>query len=355
MKKLSRKKILWLGSCALMLLLSFGCAVAVRLISGRLLSQQAAERWQGENEQRFTQLSCFLPSDAPIEQSEIYTFRYAMLDAFRSVGIEWTGENYPFLDAWSAEGQAHISGEQGATEAPLLAVGGAFFDFHPLRLLSGSYLREGDLSPDRVILDRELAWELFGGTELTGMGIQINGCDFVIGGVVEREDDSASRRAYTGEKGFYMSYDAYRAITEKDAVGCYEVVIPEPVKGYAAQLVGDKFPLKGGESVVNTDRFSLERLLGLARDLPARSAHAGTVAYPYWENAARIAESECAVFTVLGLALCLPAAITLLCELIRLLVRGKTALEEDVLPKARDSVEEAVRVRARRRWEKTHR
>ena len=76
--------------------------------------------------------------------------------------------------------------------------------------------------------------------------------------------------------------------------------------------------------------------------------------FPYWENAARIAESECAMLAVGSLALGLPAAVTAIVELIRMLARGKTALEEEVLPKAKEGVEEAVRKRARRRWEKKH-
>ncbi len=92
----------------------------------------------------------------------------------------------------------------------------------------------------------------------------------------------------------------------------------------------------------------------LARDLSVRAAHSGTVSYPYWENAARIAENECAALSVASMALGLPAAATALAELIRLLARGKTKLEEDLLPKAKESVEEAVRVRARKRWEKKH-
>ena len=55
-----------------------------------------------------------------------------------------------------------------------------------------------------------------------------------------------------------------------------------------------------------------------------------------------------------SLSLGLPAAITAVIELIRALARGKTALEEEVLPRAKEGVEEAVRKRARRRWEKTH-
>ena len=151
-----------------------------------------------------------------------------------------------------------------------------------------------------------------------------------------------------------MSYDAFSALSGTDSVGCYEVVLPETVRGFAAQLVADRFPNKEGESIVNTGRFSYERLLAIARDLPSRAAHSGTVLYPYWENAARIAENECAVLAAASLSLGLPAALTAVVELIRLLIRGKTALEEEVLPKAKESVEEAVRVRARRRWEKKH-
>lgn len=352
--KISRKRKIWFCICAALLLLGLVCAFAVRLLSSRLLTQQEAARWQGESEQSFLQHSCFLPDGAKVGLNEVYAFRYAMLDAFRSAGIEWSDGLYPFIDAWSHEGKVTISGDQGSTEAPVLAVGGEFFAFHPLRLLSGSYISENDLSPDRVVLDRELAWELFGGVELDGMRVQINGVDFVVGGVVDREGDSASRRAYTGEKGFFMSYDAYRVITEQDKVDCYEVVIPETVKGFGAQLISDKFPLSDGESVVNTGRFDFWRLMRIAKDLPSRAAHAGSVRYPYWENAARITENECAALSALEAALLLPAAITLLVELVRLLARGKTALEEDLIPKAKEGVEEAVRVQARKRWEKKH-
>ncbi len=352
--KPGRVKRIWFALCAVLLIAALGCSFALRTVSGRLLSQWAAERWRGENEREFCQISCFLPPDSGVGLKEIYTFRYALLDDLNAAGVEWKEGLYPFVDAWSCEGKMKISGEKGSSEASVQAVGGQFFAFHPLRLLSGSYIAEGDLSPDRVILDEKLAWELFGGTELTGMRVQINGGEFIVGGVVERESDSASRRAGADEKGFFMSCDAFRSLTGEDRIDCYEVVLPEAVRGFAAQLVADRFPNKEGENVVNTGRFSFERLLGLARDLPRRAAHSGTVSYPYWENAARIAENECAALTVASLALGLPFAATALVELIRLLVRGKTALEEDLLPRAKESVEEAVRVRARKRWEKKH-
>ena len=56
----------------------------------------------------------------------------------------------------------------------------------------------------------------------------------------------------------------------------------------------------------------------------------------------------------LAALLALPPALTALVWLIRLLAFGKRRLEEDVFPRAKEGVEEAVRVRARRRWEKKH-
>lgn len=355
MKNIGRGKKIWFAVCAVLLLAAIGCGAALRVISGRLLSQREAERWQGESKQAYSQVSCFLPLNSNVDLSGIYAFRYAVLDELTAAGFEWDEGNYPFIDAWSREGKLRITGEKTSSDAHVTAVGGQFFAFHPLRLLDGTYIAEGDFSSDRVLLDEALAWELFGGTALTGMGVQIGGVDFIVGGVVERETDSASERARSDEKGFFMSYDAWTALGGEKGIGCYEVVLPETVKGYAAQLVGGKFPLGDGESVVNTGRFKIERLLTLARDLPQRASHGGTVSYPYWENAARITENECAALAVAALALLLPVAVTAAVELIRLLMRGREALEENVLPKAKEGVEEAIRVRARRRWEKKHR
>lgn len=354
MKRPGKKQIAWLVVCALLLALAAACAITARRTAADLLSQRESERWRGENRQAFAQISCFLSRPSSVGLKEIYEFRYKVLDALDAAELGESGADYPFLDAWSAEGELNIAGEKGSTKAPVIAVGGAFFDFHPLTLLDGSYLREDDLSPDRVLLDRELAWELFGGVELTDMSVQINGVDFIVGGVVEREDDWASRRAYTGAKGFFMSFDAYCALTEQSTIDCYEIVLPEPVRGYAAQLVADGFPLGGGESVVNSTRFEYGRLMKLAKSLSARAAHSGTVSYPYWENAARIAENRCAALSALATALAVPGAVTALVWLIRLLAFGKRKLEEELYPRARDRVEEAVRVRARRRWEKKH-
>jgi len=75
MKKLSVKNFLpWL----LIALLVAGCALcllAYKNTAGLLLSQSAAERWQGENETAFAQASCFTSAADSISEEEIYNFR----------------------------------------------------------------------------------------------------------------------------------------------------------------------------------------------------------------------------------------------------------------------------------------
>ena len=232
-------------------------------------------------------------------------------------------------------------------------------------------IKADDLMKDRVLLDPDTAWLLFGGTELSGMSFSINGVPYVVAGVVEREDDRFSKKAYgdTG-MGIYMSYDGYCALLDQSAsattddtaaapptkpgISCYEIVLAEPVKNFAYNAVKDKFPIGSGEIVDNTHRFDTENIWKLAKDVTARSMRGSAVVYPYWENAARGAEDTCALYMLCAIVTGLFPAGLALFVLIRGIVRGKTKLEEDVFPKWKENISEAIRVRERKRWEKEH-
>ena len=206
-----------------------------------------------------------------------------------------------------------------------------------------------------MLLDEDLAWLLFGGTELTGMSLKINGVPFVVGGVIEREQDFASQRAYTVGQGLYMSYDAYVSLTgNEQAITCYELVMPEPVKGFALDTVKTNFTLGRGEALENTGRFSLLRLYKLLGQTGTRSMQAMGLMYPYWENAARCVEDICVILLLAATVFAVIPLVTAVVYAVRLIKRGKEGLEEQVLPRIKDSAEEAVRVRQRRRWEKQH-
>ena len=354
MRRRRRKGLKLLLVCALLALVSAACFGAAAWLGARLDSQQAAQRWQGESDMAFTQLSLFAPVDEKLTLNQIYAFRTDTQKKLHEAALDVDNSLRLTVDAWSCTGKALCSTDLGKGEASVIAVGGDFFRFHPLRLLSGSYLLESDLMKDRVLLDEELAWLLFGGTDLAGLTLRVNGVPFVVSGVIERERDFASRRAYTAGMGLYMSFDAWKELEPNADVTCYELVMAEPVEGFAAGFAREKLPAEKGELVENTGRFSMGRLLMLVTQFGTRSMQKLGVLLPYWENAARCMEDYCALLVFLGWLFAVTPLLVLLAELWKLLRRGKEKLTDDVLPQWRDNTEEFIRVRQRRRWEKRH-
>ncbi len=343
---------------ALALLLALGCAFSVwrmRAVSAMLPSQQAAQRWKGSDEREFAQLSFFLPAEQKLTRDQIYAFRNDMQQKLKGASLDPAANPGLLCDAWCTIGSGKVSAGRQSGEVQIVAVGGRFFDFHPLRLLSGNYLSPNDVMDDRVLLDRETAWLLFGAVDLAGMRFSVNGGQYVVAGVYEHERDGFSKTASAGAMRIYMDYESYvRLFPEKTGIDCYELVMAEPVKGFARSSAEEKFPVKRAGLADNSYRFDPDRLLKLLRTRSERSMHRENLAFPYWENAARAAEDRAAGW-MLAAALtgAVPAAL-LLYGGIRLASRGRRKLGGELLPKAGRGGREFLRARRRRMWERRH-
>ena len=355
---MSMKKHLRRWPVILALVLAALCAFSfwrLHAVSRLLPSQQAAERWKGDGERNFAQHSFFLPAEQKLTRDQVYSFRNDMAQKLKGASYDIEKEKGLYSDAWSLSASVKVSAGRRSGEVQAFAVGGSFFDFHPLRLLSGNYLRPEDLMEDRVLLDRETAWLLFGAVDLAGMSFSIGGTPFVVAGVYEHESDGFSKAALADGMCIYMSYDAFiRLFPENTGISCYELVMAEPVKGFAHGAAEEKFPVKQAELVDNSYRYSMDRLFKLLKAGSARSMHKGSTVYPYWENAARAAEDRAALWFAAGLVSgAFPVALGLV-ELIRYAVRGRKKMEEDVLPSATAWGREFIRELRRRRWERRH-
>ena len=349
-----RKKILLAVVNGALVLLALVCLLSVLHLRRLLPSQEAAERWRGGSELNYSQISAFVPVDEKLSLNQIYEFRRAMMTRLHEAALDIDNDEQLFTDAWCVTGKAIATTDLGKGDASVIAVGGNFFGFHPIQLINGSYFQPQDLMKDRVLLDEELAWLLYGGTNLQGMEVKIDGVPFVISGVIRREQDFASKKAYTAGMGLYMSYDAWAAMKEGTGITTYELVMAEPVKNFTINLAREKFPIGQGELLQNSGRFEFGRLLGLVRQFGSRSMQKLGVLYPYWENAARCIEDWCSLLLFLCLLL---SVLPIACGLVllqRMLRRGKEKLEDELLPEWKDRAEEAVRVQQRRRWEKKH-
>ena len=297
------KKILLIAINGLLVIAFVACLAASGSIRKTLRSQQAAGIWAGQGGERFAQVSAFLPSGADFDEMAVYNLNESIDKALTDASLEAIEGRSLYADAWSAVGEVFIIGERGSTSAQAYGVGGVFFLFHPLYLRDGSYISQNDIMKDRVVLDEELAWRLFGAVNLAGLEVTIGDRQHIIAGVISREGDFASSRAYTGGAGLFMSYESLLEQTDGRAeITCYEIVMPDPISGFALKTMTDVFPGNSAVIIENSARYTLPGIIGVIRSFGDRSMRADGVIFPYWENAARYTEDWLALLLILMFA-----------------------------------------------------
>ena len=319
------RKRSWLTAgilCGILLISGVVCLLVRNSIANGIQSARQAERWSGESEMSFVQLACYYGKQGEKNLEGVYGFRQKLLDKFTEEGMESPGSGELFCDAWSAMGKLRVSCDRADSDTEVLAVGGQFFDFHPMELLSGSYLRWDDVTRDRVVLDELLAWILFGSSNVAGMDVEINGRPFEIAGVVRQDDSKAIQRFRSDSPTLYMPFDTYQAMS-KAGINCYEVVLPEPISGYGEGLVEENFPVGDGVLQQMTGRFSLAGSWAVLKDICMRGTQTQAVSLPYWENAARYEEMRCAMWLLAALILLALPGLVVLVALVWLLVKAR--------------------------------
>jgi hypothetical protein len=265
----------------------------------------AAENWRGESELRYIQVEAFLPADEGKTETEIFSFRETLDQKMVDNSLESEGEGSLYADAYSAFDQQTVSSSRTSAQLDVIGVGGEFFLFHPMELLSGSYFAEDDFMKDGIVLDETAAWKLFGGYELTGMTVTIGNQSYVIMGVVAREDDKFTQEFLEDNGTVFMPFSALQKHNESALITCYEVAMPNPVKGFAVNLLQENFISERGEALEITDRYSVERMFSIYRQFGQRSIQEVPLSYPYWENAQRMAEDHAALYLLMAILLIL--------------------------------------------------
>ncbi|MDE5768775.1 MAG: ABC transporter permease [Oscillospiraceae bacterium] len=312
MKKLKKLQILRISFAIFCVILVIFLQVLSTILSGLLYYQQAAQRWQGDSELKFSQISVFLRQEADFNTNQIVSLheqintelQTAALDSDHSENSGTPENTRLWYDCYSTQGgQMEITGtRKKSAQAFVTVVGGDFFTMHTPKIADGSYFQESDLMQDRVVMDTRLAWQLFGSSEVAGMEIRIQNRTCLIAGVIEPETDYATKTVYGDTARIYLSYTLYQELQGNSSgthIDCYEAVLPNPVRNFAKNLISDAIDSGAAQAaeqdeqkskkniLENTGRYTLSgrwKQLRHIRELVT----AETVTYPYWENAARI-------------------------------------------------------------------
>ena len=336
---------------ALLLLAAIVAFLFLRYVTGMLPGEQAAGRWAGDAG-RFAQVTAFLPEHLGLNQETMDGIPRGIHDGIVEQGLDpnLPENTFAYAFASSAQPLQVSSYRRGPAEVFATGVGGNFFLFQPVNLISGSYLPADGVNQDMVLIDADLAWDLFSATDVAGKTVYISGIPYLISGVYRPFRDFASRASYSERPHLFFYYGALRA----GPITMVQVVLPNPISGLGEELLQDAMESAVSEGdraslvvVQNSGRYRIPALWGVIRSFGQRSMVQTGLLLPYWENAARMAEDFAALMIVLLFLLLLyPAfgALRLICRAWR---RRKWRFFRSAWKKADDKREEKREARWR--------
>ncbi len=291
--------------------------IAVFLIMGgraqsareALYSQQAAARWE-DKAGSYAQVSAFISPNLKLQQEGIAGIRSSVMETLSADSLNENSEGgRVWLDAFSGECQAQVRRENNVLSVTAVGVGGDFFQFHPLPLLSGSYISDEDLNQDRIVVDENFAWAMFGSNDIVGMQIWMGNVIYTIAGVVAVDDDSLYQIAYGESNRIYVPYTMLQKQQEQLQITCYEAIMPNPISNYGYRTLRKAFGIEEEaeeavkkpdnplnfedvEVVDNSVRFDFVPLWKGIANRKYQMMHPAFIGYPFWENLARLEEQQ---------------------------------------------------------------
>lgn len=261
----------------------------------------------GEKRMPYAQVSAFISPGHGMQLDEVSNVRSSIAEKLNkdSYSDSTTGGRV-WIDAYSCETNINLRKDTNTLSATAVGVGGDFFQFHPMKLLSGSYIADSDLNHDRIVVDENFAWAMFGSNDIVGMQVWLGDSIYFISGVVEVPEDDISALAYGDNNRVYMYYSELKRINENLPITCYEAVLPNPISNYAYYALREAYGLSDDsedtslnkkknplsfddvEIIENTKRFNTMELLTNIKTWKFRTMRTSSVGYPYWENVARV-------------------------------------------------------------------
>ncbi len=282
-----------IGGLTICMLIVIGVlGIILHVGKNSLPDQLMARRWSDKRD--VAQVSCFYSEDAFMTEQNIEEMRYLLTKKFQELAIEPNAEGARlYIDAYSAQGTITIQSDKKSIEANAIGIGGDFFMFHPVELISGMYFTGNDLMQDSVLLDEEAAWQLFGANDIAGKTVTIGGLPYRVAGVYAREQGELETLAGSQDTTVYISYGTLNALNASP-VTCYEAVMPNPVEGFAVERILE-VNLSEEECVKiveNSNRFSYVSLYTVWKERATRTMKTDDIKLPFWENLARYKEGR---------------------------------------------------------------
>lgn len=323
--KVNKKLLKLSGICAILLAVSLVVIGVFELFvlqyKNKLEYLEAGERWSSDGE-KFAVINMYAEDGSAVSSDQALTWANSIDSGLLESSVTPADGARSWAYTYCASTTVSVKGSKSTVNAETIAAGGDFFVFHPMKFVYGSYFLNDNSNPMGVVLDRDLAWKLFGAENIVGMTVTIGNEEFTVVGVTEPETDSGIYGYTYGERPrMYMSYAGYiKTVGNDNSITIFETALPNSVKGFAKNIFdGAVIVNEDTTKVIEvTDRFSLINRYNNMKTLKYSWIRGDKIEYPYWENEARVYDFYCAIFMIFEVAFAVVLVVSLLVGMISL-------------------------------------
>ena len=356
--KVNKKLLKLSGVCAIILAVALIVVGVFELLvihyKNKLEYLDAGKRWSADGE-RYAVINMYAEEGSAVSSDQALSWANSMDSSLLKSSVTPNEGARSWAYTYAADVTVSVTGPKSTVTAEAIAAGGDFFVFHPMKIVYGSYFLNDDSNPLGIVIDRNLAWKLFGAENIVGMTVTINGEEFVVTGITEPETDKGIYGyTYGTRPRMYMSYAGYiKTVGEDNSVTIFETALPNAVKSFAKNIFDGvvKVNEETTEVIEVTDRFSLQNRFNNMKTLKYSWIRADKIEYPYWENEAKVYDYYCAIFMIFEVAMAALFVVSLLIALVSIRFSGYSVIYD--LKKLFDKAEKSYKKKHPKKVKKT--
>ncbi len=357
--KVNKKVLAFSGICAIVFAV---CAVVIGILELAAAGMKddleylgAGERWSSDGE-RFAVIAMYSEDGSGVTADQAESWVNSIDNALLNSSVSPKHENArSWTYTYMADDNLRITGPMTSANAEVIAAGGDFFVFHQMQFKYGSPFLNDKSNPMGIVIDRDLAWKLFGAENIVGMTVTISDIEYTVVGVVEKESDSGTYGyTYGDSPRMYMSYAGYVKIAGDGAnITMFETALPNAVKGFAMNIFTGavSYNEDTAELIEATERFSLTNRFNNMKTLKYSWIRENKIEYPYWENEAKVNDYFCAVIMIFEVALAAICVSAFVVSFITLRMSGYTVT--DTVKNTWHKIEPEIEKRRRNKIKRT--
>ncbi len=326
-EKVNKKTLKAAAVTAIVLVFALTVVGVIELVVGgkrdSLDYLKAGKRWSSDGSP-YAVIAAYTDDDNGFDESTLGMWEHSMESALTEAAVSSVGGRR-WAYAASFETELTVSAKKTTTALVTVAVGD-FFTFHTYDFVFGSGFLNDMSNPMGVVLDEDLAWKLFGATNVVGMTFTAGGEEYTVSGVYKPEKTGGAYGYTYGKRPrMIMSGRGYAKIGQCSYT-TYEAVLPNPVKSFAKNIFDNVIRLNEDKSdiIEATKRFSLENRFSNMKKLTYSWININTLEYPYWENEARVSDYRCARLMIFEIIFASVAGAALIASIVLVVVSGYT-------------------------------